>query len=484
MQRRSGSWGGDPGLRAVAAAIAGMLGYFLVPTAILPNAPLVLALLRGVLAAIVVAVTLRGDRRWWMPAIAAACAGAGASGLLTLGFGAFSIEYLWGLPVAVACAVAFHALQRRLSPVAGHVFALAVVLGAGLVMSGVAGGPLADRFQDRKTELASFPVANAYDFDGLLFLHTLDLMKSGESYYPAFRQAVLDDLRLDETSLTSPFNYREPFVFLIWKWLPGDSPYDLLIWFFVFGTVASACAYFLASALVDRGPALLAPIGMLSYITLMMWWKTWFTMTEIWAAFFAVAALMALVRGWRTPSLVLLWCAVAAREFMLLLIPAWLVWWWLSTGRSARRATWWFPVLSVAVPAGIVLAHIFAAPATGGGALGLGDWMHGGLDRLNDALLFSWRVIPDTVPWMVWGVSLLALAGAATVRPGSLRWTLLAVIGVQLIFLLAISKGEPSRYWGAYYTPLAIAVLPAVFSRITPPEVVAAGRGRRRPAAG
>jgi hypothetical protein len=49
--------------------------------------------------------------------------------------------------------------------------------------------------------------------------------------------------------------------------------------------------------------------------------------------------------------------------------------------------------------------------------------------------------------------------------------TLLCATVLPTLFLLSFSTGETGHYWGAFYTPLAVAVAPGVLGRLLPPRV-------------
>jgi hypothetical protein len=203
---------------------------------------------------------------------------------------------------------------------------------------------------------------------------------------------------------------------------------------------------------------------MVGFFFYFFWVTSWFTVTEVWAAGFGVAAAMCLARKWWIPSLLLLTAAVAAREFMVVLIPAWLLAWWFSN----RRSGWWFPVATVLGPFAVLGAHFLAVPRTIGTAADVRAWLLGGPAVLVAALRFGFDEVPSG-PWVSLAISAAAIASAFLARP---RWRMAALAAATVLptlFLLTFSGGMWHYYWGAFYTPLAIAIAPGVFGRVLPP---------------
>jgi hypothetical protein len=461
----------------------GALAFLLLPTGADMGRPLLerILILRAVAAGCVVGVGFMSARRWWAPAAVAGLSCAAGLGLLVwlappqLDPAKLVTHSLAGLLVSGTLASVLAAVGSR-SRLAVQVLALAVVLLMALVFAGALPGvaKVAKR-AERASRLNVHPAPEKYAMDGWSFLRTYDLMKQGWGYYSAFAQGITDDSRHDETYIVSPYNYREPFVFYLWRALPGDSGRALWGWFVLYALLVMVSSYVLASTFVQPAVALLAPITLVGYYTFFFWASTWFALTEVWAAGFGVAAVMCLVRGWRVPSLILLVAAVAAREFMLLLVAAWLVAWWLS-GR--RRQNAWFAVLAVLGPTLVLGAHLLAAPHTSGGSGEVSHWLHGGPDRLVAALRFGYRAVPAG-SLISLGIAAAAVAGAALVRP---RWKAGALVSATLLptaMLLAVSAGEWHYYWGAFYTPLAISLAPLLAVRAMPSLTAAQERGPR-----
>ncbi|MEI6726289.1 MAG: hypothetical protein WCN81_08725 [Actinomycetes bacterium] len=442
-------------------------------------APLVTGSLvaRAVVAACVAGLLGTSVRPRWVAAVLGA--GAALAGFLVLWPMAPLYADVRGLAAGVAIAAGLAcgvSALREVKPRTAEFAALGVVLLIAVWFSGFLPGTLhGEPARARDASLAQAPQPEKYAFDGAGYVRTYYLMKQGVGYYDAFAEAQIEDSRHDATVLKSPFNYREPLVFEIWRALPGSDGSDLFAWFVVWSLATMVAAYLLAAQLTEPGAALLAPIALVAYFFFFWWSGTWFTFTEVWASGFAVAAVAALARRQRVASLVLLTLSVASREFMIVLIPAWLVAWWLWAG-GPRRASWWFPVAAVAAPAAALGIHLLLVPPLAPGGGGLAAWLHGGPSPLIAALRFGWPYVPGA-KWVPLAVAAAAVASAALARP---RWrtaALLAATVLPTIFLIALSLGQWGDYWGAFYTPLAVGVAAGLLGRVLPPPRESTGAG-------
>ena len=455
----------------VLASIVSAVGYSLLPSVSPLDAAIpTMVVLRCLVAGCSSGLLFFGPRPRWAPAASTAAGialGTTAIALVTP-VGLHLAATIIGLVLGCAVALLLSWMQSSNLRVAGDVIAVSVVVGVMLWCAGFLPGGMRSNaiYQQRQVALAVPPQPGQYHFDGAVFRRTYYLMKGGQGYYAAFRQSVMEDARYKPWSLSSPFNYREPFVFYLWRVLPGDSGVALFDWFLVYAALALVCSYVLASALVARGIALLAPVALLAWFFYFFWTPGYFSLTEVWAAGFGVAATMCLVREWRVPSLVLLTAAVAAREFMVLLIPAYLLAWWLSRD---RKGNWWFPVAAVVGPALVLGAHLLAVPPTSGSSGAVDRWLNGGIDRLLTALRYSFDFMPAGM-WVSLAIAIAAVASAAIARPKWKMAALLAATILPMLFLLLFSGGVEGSYWGGFYTPLAISIAPGILGRLAPAE--------------
>lgn len=451
---------------------SGCVAYLIVPDLGVPEVASLTGWVRAGVAGAVAGLTCREVPPPWMAA--------GVAGMVTmvgwvfvaLSSGTAPASGLLGTLLAAAIAFGLSWLAGRADARLPQAGALVVVIWAALALSGVApGGLQLLGAEARQAGLSMQPVPETYDFDGQIYLRTRDLMKQGSGYYEAFRQAVIGHANMDGSSLTSPFSFRQPLLFYMWRVLPGATPYHLWQWFLVFSLVALVLSYLVAVVFVEPGPALLAPIALLSFFTFFWWDGFWFTMTEPWAAFVGLAALATLLRRQWVASLLLLIVATATREFMVLLVPVWLAAWWFSGTREQRLSMWWFAFGSVLGPIAVVAAHVLLAPVYGGGSASLSAWSQGGLGQLLSALRFGWNFMPGFA-WLAVALPLLTLAGAVMLKPRWMQVSMILLVCLPLLFLLVVSSGQWGLYWGAFFTPLAAAVAPSVLSRLMPSDLL------------
>src|SRR3954452_13590585 len=176
---------------------------------------------------------------------------------------------------------------------------------------------MARREQERLAAALAVIVAGAYALlvpgsstahtDHVAFLGTLHRMRGGEAYYPAFRDAFLDDVGI---RVGQPRAFREPAPFLVWRWLPESA---LFLTFLV--VVVMLTVWLLARA--SRYP-----------------------MAALAAGVFLLLASRTTITEW---LLVELWCAPLIAGCVL----AW------------KRERWW---LAAGLAAGVVLIRETAAP--------------------------------------------------------------------------------------------------------------------------
>lgn len=431
--------------------------------------------LRGLFLGLVAGLTVERSLRAPWAAVAAAVASL-VTVVLSAPTATLDTRFLVGAVATLVAGIVVAWSVARLSHVVRTTVLGCAGLGAVIVGAIVLAGWTPWRPTDaaaaaRFAQLSTQPVPKQYAFDGWIYLRVRDLMIQGEPFYEAFARGIMDDSRAHPASIESPFNIRQPLLFEVWKVLPGDLPHHLLGWFVAFSVLAIAGSYLLARSFTAPGPALVAPILMTSWLYFFWWTSSWFTMSEIWAGFVAVFALALLVRRRWLPSLLLLCCAVAIREFMVLLIPAWLVAWWVAQRPPERRRTWWVPAGAIAVPLAALLLHLWSASAlvqvAPSSTLGLARWLQGGPTILLSALLFGWEHVPIGEV-LVPAFSGLALVGVLTLRRTWQRLALAVTVVLMLLFLFFISHGVWAYYWGAFFTPIAVSLVPTVVSRWLP----------------
>ena len=195
-------------------------------------------------------------------------------------------------------------------------------------------------------------------------------------------------------------------------------------------------------------------------------WSTWFLFAEFWAGGVAVMAVLALVQARWHVGAILIGVAVAFRELMVVLVPAFLVGWWLHRHARAPRTAL---AAALVLPAAALAAHFIAAPvAPGASGWDLSPWLNGSFAQLIETLRFSSNFVPVGPGVLAWA-PVAALAGALQIRPRWRSGLLLGAVGFPSLALFTFSAGLYGLYWGAILQPLAIALAPVAAARLDPP---------------
>ena len=63
----------------------------------------------------------------------------------------------------------------------------------------------------------------SYSFDGDTFINAVLLMKTGRGFYDAYGKAIADSKPYGPGPMAGRFNVREPYLFYLWRVLPGQS---------------------------------------------------------------------------------------------------------------------------------------------------------------------------------------------------------------------------------------------------------------------
>ena len=177
-----------------------------------------------------------------------------------------------------------------------------------------------------------------------------------------------------------------------------------------------------------------------------------------------IAGALVMKRRWLAAA-VALTIAVAFRDLLALLVPAYLLAWFLSGDRRDYRLA---PVVALIGPLLAVFQRFTSDVAVAESSVAssvmdiLPTYLHGGLEQYLEALRFS-----DT---LIWGgravlvvIPVLALIGGiAAARRWKKAYVLSSILAIH-VFILLLSSGEWGYYWGAMAQPLTIALAPAVF---------------------
>ena len=402
--RRSGDW-----WLAALIGLIGALGGFMAIAAMVPSEQIAAAVNESLLAAFLVA-----------PPIAA------------------GVCYLSGLLPG-----------RRMVEVG----ALVIVIGLYLYGVGVLPGPARAGSRQLRQLIASQPEPDTWAVDAGIYLQTYWKMRQGVPFYRAQVEAFDEDKRF-RGSPTGLLGMRQPWIYYLWRALPGPPAVNILDWFIAFVCATMAVSYLAARRFVAPVAALLAPIALSGYFALPSL-SVWFTLSEYWAGMVAVGFVCALAYERWNLAAGLVVVGFAFRELMLFLAPIYVIAWVLG-GR--RRSL--VPALIAATVGPFVLfgVHAYLSPVRGQTA-GVSAWLNGGIKPLVEALRFSGAVSVAS-RWTYLAVPVAAFAGATQVRPGRVRWWLCAAVAIPVVSLAVFSSGQWGVYWGAVAQPMVMTIAP------------------------
>jgi len=160
------------------------------------------------------------------------------------------------------------------------------------------------------------PPFGTYTFDGHIYLKTFYLMKDGHPYYASFPAALTG--RKGGFTITSAFNIRPPFLFILWMILPQDGMFVILL-FIILSTVVFFLSYFtVLQDLKDPFLAILTP-ALMSYLFLYGIVANWFTFHEYWAWFFLAIAIWARIKKYHILMIISFILCLMVRELFFLI---------------------------------------------------------------------------------------------------------------------------------------------------------------------
>lgn len=457
-------------LLAVAVPLA---GFVLVP-ALFRDRETVLQslLLRGALAGSLAGLLASDGTLSPLEAAAAAVAASLAGLLLMLRYAPFQ-ALTWGAALLLAALVALLLAEagRRLPRRVGGAMVLGALCVAFLWQAGATPGVYAPWAAGIRRIVATEPAAESYSGDAWIYLKTHYLVDRGVPYYEAFGQAYLQDARFDHEPL-GRLNYRQPWLFELWRLLPGPEGLGLWYGYIAFCILSMVAAYALAVRFVEPAVALLGPVALFAYGAFHADFLQ-LTFMELWAAPVALVALALMVRKRWLAAAVAVLVAVSFRETMLYLVPVFALAWWL--GGADRRRHVVAAVVGVLGPIAVLGVHWLRAPA---GVAAPTAWYNGG----TEMFLRSIRYSVDLMPYGEWLAPLAVIAALTGIAllPGRSRAALAVAVLLPLAFVFSFSPGEGGQYWGGIVMPVVWALAPVALVRMAPADP---GEGARAAAA-
>ncbi len=452
---------------AGALVIATLCNMFVPPVGWLASPGPSLFAVGGAVSGVVCAMILRRYPWWVAPMVAGVSAFTGPFlRYLPGNFATLASAILAGAALSAMAAVATNLIPGRWDRVLA-LLVLTFVVAWACLQADIIPGPAEPRPAEYERMLAS-PPEGGWLFDGWLYMRVYALVEHGIPYYRAFSVAEHKDGRYNEASLSSAFNFREPLVFYVWKWLPFSQPSNLLTWYFVFGAAAALFGYLLAARFVSHAFAVVAGVLITSrYLEIGLIPQPWFTFVEMWALLPVLVSLWALVTRRFLLSAVMLVIAVAMRELLVILLPIWFAAWFLSPDRRDQYPAAAVCLIGPIAAIGTHLALVSPWVEKAAQPQGFSTWFNGGLIALRNALILG-RSMDEAyagfgIPFIIVG---LALFGTFNIAD---RWRRVGVFGVLVMymaFLLIFRRDDWGFYWGMIPIPLFMALSPLFMIRL------------------
>ncbi len=220
------------------------------------------------------------------------------------GFFASGQHYL-ALLFAPGCTLATSALLRRIR-LKHLAYGLMVILCVIFLIQGFQALPSMDR------QVGGEPRAETYNYDPFFFLKTFYLVEHGEGYYQAYGQAIADDARFTEP-VANLAGWRTPALTGLWTLL-FRSGHEIVVAFILVAAATLPLGYLTAARLSDPTTALVVPALLIPYYLAALA-SLHFLSYEIWASFFAIAALALVTLRRDKAGLALVIGAAAIREW-------------------------------------------------------------------------------------------------------------------------------------------------------------------------
>jgi len=341
-----------------------------------------------------------------------------------------------------------------------------------------------------------FPVVpQTMTSDNEFYLRVQQLMRQGEPYYTAYRQAYAEFPAWPQELPPSVLGYRLPTFYWAWLALPSAA---WLVWAMAIAAgIATAAAYALGQ--YRAGPAL-AIIGAGAVSSLYLWSATTLSLVfvEPWAGLLVLLAVV--VHGessapdWKRRligAVALVVVATLIRELSAVALIAGIVYALFGEAdQRAYRLTGW--ALGLAAVLAGYLAHIWAiagavAPRAASSLL-QGGW------EFFIAGLSEGKYFFGDQAWIQALLVVLGVVGLMAVRDRASKIALAMLTAVPLLSLLVFGNatfvpGETSQanYWSTVVLPTALAMLPWAFMLVPqwravamPEEATAIGASGKR----
>ncbi|GEM_PF-2103319 len=310
----------------------------------------------------------------------------------------------------------------------------------------------------------SQPQPNGYRSDEFVFLRTFYLIRSGDNYYHAFNDSVVNDIRKGVLS-KDVFAWRLPTIFYIWTILARDGV-GIGILFIILSSLSLAASYFLNRKFLPPLPSLIAPILLAPYFLDAYEYRTSFLFTEWWGMFFLFFGITFYFYRKMLPAAIFLILAVLTREFNI--IPLVAMTFVAFILQKDRR----FFVTIVGIFCLAYLTHLTivgqqAVQANNSNALAR---LHPfSFAQFQKEIAFSMRQYPllnFRLPLVIFVAATIGLVYQATkslkIKKGREFYLLAAAAVLPLALIIPFSGVIFNDYWGIIFMPLIITFSPLI----------------------
>jgi hypothetical protein len=324
--------------------------------------------------------------------------------------------------------------------------------------------------------------------DDAWFLKVYQRMRAGQSYYPAFHDALVQNPRWKPASA---LDYRLPTLFWAWSLLPDAR--GVVFAFLLLAGLGVVCVVPITAASGRAPLAIPACAAVAAYFVYFPVQMPLFSQ-EAWAVALGLCAFAATAlsmrgerwRAWLVAAVVAACLGTLVRETLVFVPLAGLVSAALpSEQRRVRLSAWGVGVAAIAAA---YFAHYLATKPLTQWAPGPGRF-NGGVANVIGAIEYATDMLGGggALPYLLVA---LGIVGIALLPDARLR--LFALLGAVLLLLSFLvlgnrawyeTSGAAINYWGATVIPLVYAFIPAAFSVVPGAAVRGAVRERlTRPA--
>lgn len=285
------------------------------------------------------------------------------------------------------------------------------------------------------------PLGPEYTTDMRAFLKTYQLMESGQNFYPAFWQGMAG---LRAGNFHPDINaWRQPFIFYLWKLLPGDGSSIYFLWQ-IFLVAILISSYLITKNILS--PLLLAPYLRYSLKDLTLLQPEW------WGMAFLIFGLTALIKNKSLIAGMFFALCLACREpFAVTILPI------LIYKRN------WRLIMPIALFAFYFL--LFHLPnIMNMGTLWFRDYANGNWKTLHSIFAFaSWEypIIGIYRPFVI--LFIFTTVGFIIRRKNPFLLTSFLPFFLFAFVMAATGKIDATRdYWSIYFIPLLLISAPGI----------------------